>query len=381
MYISFNRLIINLYLITALLSIYMPIKTIMLYALAFFHYYFGLYFFYTIKNNNYQINIYILLILTSLIISIFMSGTFGHYAIINIFTIFGIYYLIETDATYTIDRLILYIILISSINFFIYLLLPPDYISMKVIAGFILNRIQLDFLPLSITSLLALLAFILSENLKSKMLMYLLKVMNVILIIKLGKLSVIATLLIIYILAHILKRVYPVINKHFLNIFLKIGYTVLFLTALLLVIFKAYFDSDILILFTFRDVIYADFINYTFNHGSLLYGNGFIANSTEISSLSSTNPHNQALGIFFNLGFFGLIIFLLTFLKVLINTVNRLKLGDDIPFKVFFSLSLLMSMDSYFILTVFPLSLLFIMFYLIKLPCSKTPSTYLMKSS
>lgn len=375
MNISFNRIIINIYLIITLLSIYMPIKTSMLSALAFFHFYYSLYFFYTMKNNNYKINIYILFILISLTISIFMSGTFGHYAIMNIFTVFGIYYLIETDATYIINRLSIYIILISIVNLLIYLVFPPDYISMKIIAGFTLTRIQLDFLPLSITSILALLSFILSENLKSKTLMYLVKFMNIILIIKLGKLSVIFTLFFVYILAVLLKYLYPIINKHFLNSMLKVFYILLFFTAFLLVIFKSSIDPKILILFTFRDIIYTDFINYTLTHGSIMYGNGFIANSVNVSSLSSTNPHNQALGIFFNLGIFGVLIFLLTFLKVLKNTLNTLRNGDNIPFKVFFSLSLLMSMDSYFLLTVFPLSLLFIMFYLIKFPCSKNNKT------
>ena len=119
---------------------------------------------------------------------------------------------------------------------------------------------------------------------------------------------------------------------------------------------------------TYRDIIYEDFIRYTFDNGSVLFGNGFINNEIQISVLSSTNPHSQAVGIFFILGVSGIIIFLLIFLKALENTLNSFEYGDRVHFKLFAALSLLMIMDSYFVLTVFPLYEIFIMFYLIKLP-------------
>jgi len=244
--------------------------------------------------------------------------------------------------------------------------MPPDYIGVKAIGNFLIPRVQLDVLPLSIASAIALLSFIIAGQLKNRTMKYSLWIMNLILIIKLGKLSVIVALILVYLVCFLIVFLRKIMNKVFLKKILKLIYSVMFLFPFLLVYFKQYLSLWFLRLLTFRDDIYISFIDYTMEYGSFLFGAGFSAHEGNLLLLHS-NPHNQSLGVFFVLGAFGLMVFLLTFLKVLDNTFDGIEGGDTHSFKIFFAISLLMMIDSYFVLTVFPLYLLFFIFYLMRL--------------
>ena len=361
-----NRIIINLYLITALLSIYMPFKTVALTCLVLFSFYFTALLMPALKQNNYYMNKYILFILISIICSALFNGNFV-YVIMNLMTVSGVYYLILKENRYVIGKLSMYIILFGIVNFLLYFFIPPDYSSAKIINNILIQRVQLDILPLSITSVIALLSIILAGHLKSRILMLLICAMNILLIFKLGKLSVIITLAIFSLFVFFLLPMQRRVNNSLFKNVLKLLYTIMFLFPFLLVSFKQSLNPELLRLITFRDEIFSSYIDYTFSYGNFIFGNGFINNEGS-TVLLHTNPHNQALGVFFVLGGFGLIVFLLTFLKILENTLNKARRGDTLSFKMFFAMSLMMMMDSYYVLTVFPMYMLFFIFYLIKLP-------------
>jgi len=368
---NFNKILINIYLIVMLLSIYMPIKESMLYLLVLMNTYFFIQFLIYLKKENFKINMYLLIVFSSLIISIVMSGKYFYYSLVNLLVISAIYYIVEFDFKYLLDRLRIYIFISTAVNFYFYFTLKPDYSGAKVVSGILIERVQLDFLPLSITSILALLTFVLSDSLRSKLLVYTLKFMSILLIIHLGKLSVIATLLLTYSSFFLLKLFYNKTTKYYMNTIYIGIYVLIYIFVFLLFIFGDSMPPEIIQLLTLRDQIYSAFIQYSLDNNTILFGNGYINNFTYITDLT-TSAHNQYLNIFFILGIFGYIVFIIFFIKILLNTLHGVEKGSYMPFKVFFSISLLMTMDNYFILTVFPLTMIFMLLFLLKLSPSKT---------
>ncbi|MDQ7004668.1 MAG: hypothetical protein Q9N67_07035 [Ghiorsea sp.] len=169
----------------------------------------------------------------------------------------------------------------------------------------------------------------------------------------------------------LLKFLYKKGARYVIDALLMLLYAMFFLSAFIIVALKDILPMDVVRLLTRRDQIYADFTNYTLENYGLLYGNGFINNFVHISDIT-TSAHNQYLHIFFVLGIFGMLIFFAFFVKVLKNTLEAVEMKDYMPFKVFFALAILMVIDNYFILTVFPLSMLFLMVFLLKVYPAKS---------
>ena len=220
-------------------------------------------------------------------------------------------------------------------------------------------------LPLSAASLIAVLSVIISSEIKNRIIAYIIIGINVFLIIKLGKISAISTIALVLSFSFILTRAKRITNLNILKFIVGLFYIPVFFFSFILVYLKDEFNDNFIRLITFRDEIYSEFIKYTIQDGRFIFGNGFINNEVGDLLLHS-NPHNQALGVFFTLGFFGLVMFLLFFLKILGRTLEeKYRFGGN-DFDIFIALSLLMMMDSYFVLTVFPVQMVFFIFYLTK---------------
>ncbi len=367
----FYKAMIHLYLIVTMLSIYTPIKEVMLFSLVFLSCYFSGCLFFTLQKNRTGFNKYVFLILIAIFISIPMAGTVS-YAIVNILVISGVYYIVSRSGEYVLRLLSRYIIVVSLINALLYYVLPPDSEGMKVVNDVIVSRVELDMLPLSIASIIALMAFILVGQVKNKFIVYGVRVINVLLMLQLGKLSVIFSLVSVYMAVVLVTHLYKFLNTRALGYVLKSIYVAILSFPFVIVYFKHSLNEDFVRLLTSRVDIYESFLLYILGNGSFLFGYGFTSIDNE--ALLFANPHNQMLGIFFILGLFGLTVYLLMFFKILDNLLRDLRRGEVVHITMFLALTLLMQIDSYFLLTVFPLYTIFFIFYLVKRPASLTSS-------
>jgi len=145
MLVNFNKVIINLYLIAMILSIYLPIKDIALYFLILFDFYFFILFMVNLKNKDFLINPYVALLLLALIVSVIMSGQYAYYSIVNVLVVCAIYYIVEFDSKYLVNKLVTYIFISSFINAYLYYKFQPSYEGAKLVGGILIDRVELSF--------------------------------------------------------------------------------------------------------------------------------------------------------------------------------------------------------------------------------------------
>lgn len=280
----------------------------------------------------------------------------------NINIIVSIYSIVKIYHKKLLDKIYFVTIFFSILNLLIYLILPPDYIGVKLVKGIKLVRIQLNILPLSIASIISILSFFMCNKYEAKK-KYLIKLLNLYLIIKLGKISILGALIFITSISNIIYIFkYNKLIKQILEIFFKIIIVINFLTSFIIIKLQELYGVSNFTLLTFREDIWRHYIEYFITEGNFLFGNGFIEPDNKV--LNMTNPHNQYLNIIIILGLFGGWVFFIYFNKILKNTLNELYLGNKSIFQIFLTLIFIMITDSYFILTVFPLYMTLFMSFL-----------------
>lgn len=363
-----QKYILNIYIILWFLVAYAPLSKKALYSINFLSVIWTFIFFKNLFLYKKRINKYICILIVAIFLSFLcnLKNLFQiSYYILNINMIISIYSLIEIYREKLLNRIYFFTIIFSILNLIIYLIFPPDYIGVKIINGIKIIRVQLNFLPLSIASIISLLSFYIADkyNFFKK---YLIKFLNLCLIIKLGKISVFGALIFITFLSNFIY--FLKLNKHMkkiMEIFFKIIIMINFLIAFIVITLQNLYNISNFSLLTLREDIWRYYIKYFVSEGNVIFGNGFIEPDNKI--LGMTNTHNQYLNIVIVLGIFGVIAFFIYFNKILKNTLDELYLGNKVPFKIFITLIFIMISDSYFILTVFPLYMtLFMSFLLIE---------------
>ena len=311
-----------------------------------------------------RINPYILLSL----ISILLSGITNLqliYPIANIIYIGATYHLIKRHDFLTMRYLFFWIIASNFINFYIYTFLTPDYIGYKSIGPFIINRIAFDIIYLSGASTIAMFSFIIAKRYENKLLVFLIQITSLIVIFKAGKLSVYGILLVLFAIHYLISSSRFKAVESLYIYFAKYFIFLLFISSYLVYELKDNMNETLIRLLTLRDVIWTDYYDAFFKSGKILFGNGFIPHNTTISF--TNNTHSQYLMIIYVLGFFGSIIYLSYFLKLVKNTIVNVHTENGIYLKLVGCILFLMITDSYFVLSANTMYLLIFMHVLLHL--------------
>ncbi|WP_270671013.1 O-antigen ligase family protein, partial [Paraclostridium bifermentans] len=245
--------------------------------------------------------------------------------------------------------------------------ISPKFLNYKNIHGIILPKhifINSNIMEFSTTAILSLYLVFLALNIKNnRKLKTSILIVNILLILYLGKLSVIltgvASILIVGLIRFISKTL-P--NKKTYVILSIIMVATVALTGILLPhIIKS---PNLIKLFSGRLELWERFTSY-FTEGGLkaLFGYGFVDPNLNIGKFY--HPHNQYITVLYTTGLFGY----LAYISILIYTLNK-NIIFSIKHKIYSNLYILISIlilqvaDDYFVLTSFPLTICIIIYYL-----------------
>ena len=311
-----------------------------------------------------RINPYILLSLVSILLS-GITNLQLIYPIANIVYIGAAHHLIKRNDFLTMRYLFFWIIVSNFINFYIYTFLTPEHIGYKVIGPFVISRVSFDILYLSSASTTAMFSLIIAKRYENKPLVFLIQITSLIVIFKTGKLSVYGILLALFAIHYLISSSRFKTVESLYIYFAKSFIFLLFISSYLVYELKDNMDKTLIQLLTLRDVIWTDYYDAFFKSGKILFGNGFIPHNTTISF--TNNTHSQYLMIIYVLGFFGSIIYLSCFLKLVKNTIVNVHTENGIYLKLVVCILFLMITDSYFVLSANTMYLLILMHVLLHL--------------
>ena len=362
-----NNLIINIYIFISFISMYnLENKSIILYLLLIFQLMmFSLNLYFLLKRKNIKISKDIFLILFITFFSlIFNISTLGNY-IINMVLVFNIYILTKYRWNYVYRRVFLYANIFNIINMFLYKYSTRIYGVPKVILGYTLPKVLVPQIWVASLSLIAIYSLFSISLIKNKLLKLFIVFLSVSLIIIAGKFTTILALLIAGMIYLLNSKFFILSSKKMLKYTLKTMLTICFCSPFIFyyftLIFNKFLDTkalDIPGLFSGRNLLWIDYINYIYNNKfQILVGNGFFSDEKKISYLS--HPHNQYLTIFYILGILGFIVYYLFYLKVIDESI-KIKRRYHNLFMILVVIILEMCGDDYFILTINPLNLIVI---------------------
>ena len=362
-----NNLIINIYIFISFISMYnLENKSIILYLLLIFQLMmFSLNLYFLLKRKNIKISKDIFLILFITFFSlIFNISTLGNY-IINMVLVFNIYILTKYRWNYVYRRVFLYANIFNIINMFLYKYSTRIYGVPKVILGYTLPKVLVPQIWVASLSLIAIYSLFSISLIKNKLLKLFIVFLSVSLIIIAGKFTTILALLIVGMIYLLNSKFFILSSKKMLKYTLKTMLTICFCSPFIFyyftLIFNKFLDTkalDIPGLFSGRNLLWMDYINYIYNNKfQILVGNGFFSDEKKISYLS--HPHNQYLTIFYILGILGFIVYYLFYLKVIDESIKIKKQYSNL-FMVLIVIIFEMCGDDYFILTINPLNLIVI---------------------
>lgn len=362
-----NNLIINIYIFISFISMYnLENKSIILYLLLIFQLMmFSLNLYFLLKRKNIKISKDIFLILFITFFSlIFNISTLGNY-IINMVLVFNIYILTKYRWNYVYRRVFLYANIFNIINMFLYKYSTRIYGVPKVILGYTLPKVLVPQIWVASLSLIAIYSLFSISLIKNKLLKLFIVFLSVSLIIIAGKFTTILALLIVGMIYLLNSKFFILSSKKMLKYTLKIMLTICFCSPFIFyyftLIFNKFLDTkalDIPGLFSGRNLLWMDYINYIYNNKfQILVGNGFFSDEKKISYLS--HPHNQYLTIFYILGILGFIVYYLFYLKVIDESIKIKKQYSNL-FMILIVIIFEMCGDDYFILTINPLNLIVI---------------------
>ena len=362
-----NNLIINIYIFISFISMYnLENKSIILYLLLIFQLMmFSLNLYFLLKRKNIKISKDIFLILFITFFSlIFNISTLGNY-IINMVLVFNIYILTKYRWNYVYRRVFLYANIFNIINTFLYKYSTRIYGVPKVILGYTLPKVLVPQIWVASLSLIAIYSLFSISLIKNKLLKLFIVFLSVSLIIIAGKFTTILALLIVGMIYLLNSKFFILSSKKMLKYTLKTMLTICFCSPFIFyyftLIFNKFLDTkalDIPGLFSGRNLLWMDYINYIYNNKfQILVGNGFFSDEKKISYLS--HPHNQYLTIFYILGILGFIVYYLFYLKVIDESIKIKKQYSNL-FMILIVIIFEMCGDDYFILTINPLNLIVI---------------------
>ena len=362
-----NNLIINIYIFISFISMYnLENKSIILYLLLIFQLMmFSLNLYFLLKRKNIKISKDIFLILFITFFSlIFNISTLGNY-IINMVLVFNIYILTKYRWNYVYRRVFLYANIFNIINMFLYKYSTRIYGVPKVILGYTLPKVLVPQIWVASLSLIAIYSLFSISLIKNKLLKLFIVFLSVSLIIIAGKFTTILALLIVGMIYLLTSKFFILSSKKMLKYTLKTMLTICFCSPFIFyyftLIFNKFLDTkalDIPGLFSGRNLLWMDYINYIYNNKfQILVGNGFFSDEKKISYLS--HPHNQYLTIFYILGILGFIVYYLFYLKVIDESIKIKKQYSNL-FMILIVIIFEMCGDDYFILTINPLNLIVI---------------------
>ncbi|WP_339014010.1 hypothetical protein LDK02_06315 [Fusobacterium animalis] len=362
-----NNLIINIYIFISFISMYnLENKSIILYLLLIFQLMmFSLNLYFLLKRKNIKISKDIFLILFITFFSlIFNISTLGNY-IINMVLVFNIYILTKYRWNYVYRRVFLYANIFNIINMFLYKYSTRIYGVPKVILGYTLPKVLVPQIWVASLSLIAIYSLFSISLIKNKLLKLFIVFLSVSLIIIAGKFTTILALLIVGMIYLLNSKFFILSSKKMLKYTLKTMLTICFCSPFIFyyftLIFNKFLDTkalDIPGLFSGRNLLWIDYINYIYNNKfQILVGNGFFSDEKKISYLS--HPHNQYLTIFYILGILGFIVYYLFYLKVIDESIKIKKQYSNL-FMILIVIIFEMCGDDYFILTINPLNLIVI---------------------
>lgn len=362
-----NNLIINIYIFISFISMYnLENKSIILYLLLIFQLMmFSLNLYFLLKRKNIKISKDIFLILFITFFSlIFNISTLGNY-IINMVLVFNIYILTKYRWNYVYRRVFLYANIFNIINMFLYKYSTRIYGVPKVILGYTLPKVLVPQIWVASLSLIAIYSLFSISLIKNKLLKLFIVFLSVSLIIIAGKFTTILALLIVGMIYLLNSKFFILSSKKMLKYTLKTMLTICFCSPFIFyyftLIFNKFLDTkalDIPGLFSGRNLLWIDYINYIYNNKfQILVGNGFFSDEKKISYLS--HPHNQYLTIFYILGILGFIVYYLFYLKVIDKSIKIKKQYSNL-FMILIVIIFEMCGDDYFILTINPLNLIVI---------------------
>ena len=362
-----NNLIINIYIFISFISMYnLENKSIILYLLLIFQLMmFSLNLYFLLKRKNIKISKDIFLILFITFFSlIFNISTLGNY-IINMVLVFNIYILTKYRWNYVYRRVFLYANIFNIINMFLYKYSTRIYGVPKVILGYTLPKVLVPQICVASLSLIAIYSLFSISLIKNKLLKLFIVFLSVSLIIIAGKFTTILALLIVGMIYLLNSKFFILSSKKMLKYTLKTMLTICFCSPFIFyyftLIFNKFLDTkalDIPGLFSGRNLLWMDYINYIYNNKfQILVGNGFFSDEKKISYLS--HPHNQYLTIFYILGILGFIVYYLFYLKVIDESIKIKKQYSNL-FMILIVIIFEMCGDDYFILTINPLNLIVI---------------------
>mgnify|MGYP000941150231 CR=1 FL=1 len=362
-----NNLIINIYIFISFISMYnLENKSIILYLLLIFQLMmFSLNLYFLLKRKNIKISKDIFLILFITFFSlIFNISTLGNY-IINMVLVFNIYILTKYRWNYVYRRVFLYANIFNIINMFLYKYSTRIYGVPKVILGYTLPKVLVPQIWVASLSLIAIYSLFSISLIKNKLLKLFIVFLSVSLIIIAGKFTTILALLIVGMIYLLNSKFFILSSKKMLKYTLKTMLTICFCSPFIFyyftLIFNKFLDTkalDIPGLFSGRNLLWMDYINYIYNNKfQILVGNGFFSDEKKISYLS--HPHNQYLTIFYILGILGFIVYYLFYLKVIDKSIKIKKQYSNL-FMILIVIIFEMCGDDYFILTINPLNLIVI---------------------
>ena len=362
-----NNLIINIYIFISFISMYnLENKSIILYLLLIFQLMmFSLNLYFLLKRKNIKISKDIFLILFITFFSlIFNISTLGNY-IINMVLVFNIYILTKYRWNYVYRRVFLYANIFNIINMFLYKYSTRIYGVPKVILGYTLPKVLVPQIWVASLSLIAIYSLFSISLIKNKLLKLFIVFLSVSLIIIAGKFTTILALLIVGMIYLLNSKFFILSSKKMLKYTLKTMLTICFCSPFIFyyftLIFNKFLDTkalDIPGLFSGRNLLWMDYINYIYNNKfQILVGNGFFSDEKKISYLS--HPHNQYLTIFYILGILGFIVYYLFYLKVIDESIKIKKQYSNL-FMILIVIIFEMCGDDYFILTINPLNLIVI---------------------
>lgn len=362
-----NNLIINIYIFISFISMYnLENKSIILYLLLIFQLMmFSLNLHFLLKRKNIKISKDIFLILFITFFSlIFNISTLGNY-IINMVLVFNIYILTKYRWNYVYRRVFLYANIFNIINMFLYKYSTRIYGVPKVILGYTLPKVLVPQIWVASLSLIAIYSLFSISLIKNKLLKLFIVFLSVSLIIIAGKFTTILALLIVGMIYLLNSKFFILSSKKMLKYTLKTMLTICFCSPFIFyyftLIFNKFLDTkalDIPGLFSGRNLLWMDYINYIYNNKfQILVGNGFFSDEKKISYLS--HPHNQYLTIFYILGILGFIVYYLFYLKVIDESIKIKKQYSNL-FMILIVIIFEMCGDDYFILTINPLNLIVI---------------------
>lgn len=304
--------------------------------------------------KKHRINLYILLIIVSFMLSsIFNLKEMPKY-IINIFTLCSCYYIVEYIYTKNknITDIILRILTIVTIfNFLLIVFLPGVEQNPKEVFGIVISRNNVKYLGLAIASINAGLVLTCIKNYKNKYTRFLIFLISLIVILNSGKLSVILTLILVKILKELFLKLPKILSIKIFQIMITIFFLGNYIYLKIENYLKEYINTEKIL--TGRVILWKDYTEYIINKGNLFLGNGFFESGKKISYL--THPHNNYLSIIYTLGIFGGVIFLLFFLKIVKKMFENLNNQNDYKLTCLLFIFFIMNTDDYFLITVYPI--------------------------